>query len=122
MLDIGTGSQAAGAGLIIDRLGVTAIMYTKEFEESVFRTETDSTLTLDVRPFGDRQGEAIDSYLHDLGMAVLMNISRPAKSIALVCDSETVFPRTTGMWLTNMRAQGVTIEIQPEYIVANAED
>ena len=91
-------------------------MYRAEFHEKVLRTETDSTLTLDVRPFGDRQGEAIDSYLHDVGMAVQMNVFKPTKPIILVCDSETVFPANTDMWLANMRSRGVAIEIQPECV------
>lgn len=97
-------------------------MYSNEFHEKVLRTETDSILTLDVRPFGDRQSEAIDSYLHDVGMAVQMNVSRPTKRIVLVCDSETVFPGTTDMWLANMQGRGVAIEIQPKYVVVNAEE
>ena len=93
-------------------------MYTKEFEEKVLRTETDSTITLDVRPFRERQGEAIDCYLHDAGMAVQMNIFKPTKAIVLVCDPETVFPVTTDMWLANMQSRGVAIEIQPECVAA----
>jgi hypothetical protein len=93
-------------------------MYTNEFRENVLRTETNSTLTLDVRPFGDRQGEAIDSYLHDVGMAVQMNRFRPSKAIVLVCDSGVVFPATAHMWLANMQSRGVAIEIQPELVSA----
>lgn len=93
-------------------------MYTKEFEQKVLRTETDSAIIFDVRPFRERQGEAIDSYLHDAGMAVQMNIFKPVKSIILVCDPETVFPATTEMWLANMQSRGVAIEIQPECVAA----
>ena len=95
-------------------------MYTAEFQEKVLRIETDSTLILDVRPFGDRQGEAIDSYLHDVGMAVQMNLFKPTKPIVLVCDPETVFLSTTDMWLANMQSRGVAIEILPESVAANS--
>ncbi len=94
-------------------------MYRMEFHEKVLRTETDSTLTLDVRPFGNRQGEAIDSYLHDIGMAVQMNTFWPTKPIVVVCDPETVFPATTDMWLTSMRSRGVVIDIHPECVAVS---
>ena len=61
---------------------------------------------------GIRQGEAIDSYLRDLGMAVQINTVRPTKPIVLVCDSNTVFSSTIEMWLANVQSRGVTIEIQ----------
>lgn len=87
-------------------------MDTKEFNDNVRRTETDSLLTLDVRPFGERQGEAIDSYLHGVGMAVQMDAFRHDKPIVLLCDAQTVFPPTTNTWLTNVQRQGIAVEIQ----------
>ncbi len=87
-------------------------MHTKEFNENVLRSETDSAVIFDVRGFGERQGEAIDSYLHDVGMAVQMNVFRHTKPIVLQCDSETVFPATTETWLANVQRQGVAVEIQ----------
>ena len=97
-------------------------MYAKEFQEKVVRIESDSELILDVRPFGNRQSEAMDSYLRDLGMAVQMNTVRPTKPIVLVCDSNTVFSSTADMWLANMQSRGVAIEIQHEDAEANAEN
>jgi len=97
-------------------------MYAKEFQEKVLRIESDSELILDVRPFGDRQGEAIDSYLRDLGMAVQMKKVRPTKPIVLVCHSNSVFPSTTDMWLANMQTRGVAIEIQQEAVAADADE
>lgn len=87
-------------------------MDSKEFNHSVARTETDSLLTLDVRPFGERQAEAIDSYLHDVGMAMQINVFRHTKPIVLLCDSEVVFLGTTATWLAGVQGQGVAVEIQ----------
>jgi hypothetical protein len=87
-------------------------MDSKEFNEKVLRTETDSLLTLDVRPFRERQSEAVDSYLHDVGMAVQMKVFRHTKPIVLLCDSETVFLATTATWLANVQRQRVAVEIQ----------
>jgi hypothetical protein len=87
-------------------------MDSKEFNQNVARTETDTLLTLDVRPFGERQAEAIDSYLHDVGMAVQMNVFRHTKPIVLLCDAEVVLLATTTTWLAGVHRQGVAVEIQ----------
>ncbi len=87
-------------------------MDSKEFNKVVKRTETASSVIFDVRGFGPRQGEAIDSYLHDVGMAVQMNVFRHNKPIVLLCDSDTSFPATTETWLAGVRRQGVNVEIQ----------
>lgn len=97
-------------------------MYAKEFQEKVLRIESGSAVVLDVRPFGDRQGEAMDSYLRDLGMAVQMNTVKPIKPIVLVCDTKAVFTSTTDMWLANIQSRGVAIEIQCEDVAANARE
>jgi hypothetical protein len=94
--------------------GKDSDMDTNEFNKTALRTETSSQVIFDVRPFGDRQGEAIDSYLHSVGMAVQMNVFRHTKPIMLICDAQTVFPSTTQTWLGAVRAQGVDVSIQPE--------
>ncbi|MHB8526666.1 MAG: hypothetical protein ACYDD2_10985 [Candidatus Acidiferrales bacterium] len=83
-----------------------------EFNVGVLKTEDDSKVTLDVRPFGQRQGEAIDSYLHDVGMALQMNAFRQTKPIVVVCDSGTIFPATTKTWLAEVRRRGVDVAVQ----------
>jgi hypothetical protein len=87
-------------------------MDSKEFNQGAKRTETASSVIFDVRGFGVRQGEAIDSYLHDVGMAVQMNAFRHNKPIVLLCDFDTAFPSTTDTWLAGVRRQGVNVEIQ----------
>ena len=87
-------------------------MDSKEFNQGAKRTETASSVIFDVRGFGVRQGEAIDSYLHDVGMAVQMNVFRHTKPILLQCDAETVFPATTATWLASVQALGVDVQIQ----------
>jgi hypothetical protein len=68
--------------------GVLA-MDSKEFNETGVRTETD-VVTFDVRPFGTKQGEAIDSYIHEVGMAVKMGV----------------------FWLASARRQGINVQIR----------
>ncbi len=84
----------------------------REFNGTVVRTETAVSVTFDVRPFGDRQGEAVDSYLHDVGMALQMNVFRHSKPIVLLCDSNATIPTSADSWLANVHSQGVAIEIQ----------
>ena len=86
-------------------------MDSKEFNAIAVRTETD-VVTFDVRPFGEKQGEAIDSYLHDVGMAVQMGVFRHTKPIVLECDSTVIFPTTTETWLAAVHRQGVNVQIR----------
>lgn len=87
-------------------------MNVNEFNNGVLRSETDSTVTLDVRPFEQRQGEAIDSYLHDVGMALQGNAFPHNKRILLICDSAAGFASTTAAKLARIQQLGVDIEIQ----------
>lgn len=84
----------------------------REFNGTVVRTETAVSVTFDVRPFGDRQGEAVDSYLHDVGIALQMNVFRHSKLIVLLSDSNATIPTSADRWLANLHSQGVAIEIQ----------
>ena len=87
-------------------------MDSTEFNKGAKRTETASSVIFDVRGFGAKQGEAVDSYLHDVGMAVQMNAFRHNKPIILLCDSGTSFPSTTDTWLAAVRRRRVNVEIQ----------
>jgi hypothetical protein len=79
------------------------------------RTETATTVTLDFRPFGDRQGEEIDSYLHSALGNVQMGVGRFNKPVILLCDSKAVIPDSAHRWLANLNAKGVAITIQPTH-------
>jgi hypothetical protein len=58
-----------------------------EFNRTVLRTEDTSTVTFDVRPCGNRQGEAIASYLHEVLMALRMNVGTfGPRPTVLLCD------------------------------------
>ncbi len=83
-----------------------------EFNGTAVRTEAIATVTFDVRPFGERQGEAIDSYLHAAGMALQMNVFPHSKPIVLMCDAKATIPPSADRWLANLHSQGVAIEIQ----------
>jgi hypothetical protein len=85
----------------------------KEFNATAIRTETTEELTLDVRPFGEKQGEAIDSYLHDLAQSVQYGVaSSQSKPWVLIYDPSAVIPQSTQGWLKNLAASGRVIEMR----------
>jgi hypothetical protein len=64
-----------------------------EFNKAAVRTETASEITFDVRPFGDRQGDAVDSYLH-ARLLVGQNtggIGMTPRLIVVLCDSSAKY-------------------------------
>lgn len=85
----------------------------KEFS-SIIPKETSEELMFDVRPFGDRQGEAIDSYLHDQLQSVQYGVaSSQSKPWVLIYDSNAVIPQSAQGWLNNLAAAGRVIEMRP---------
>lgn len=88
-------------------------MEMKEFNEQVKRSEQGNEIIFDVRPFGARQGEAIDSYLHDRLMVLRMTgIGATDKHVVLLCDSTVQLPFATERWLNNLNADGHATEIR----------
>lgn len=86
----------------------------KEFSSIVSPKETSEEVRFDVRPFGDRQGEAIDSYLHDQLQSVQYGVaSSQSKPWVLIYDSNAVIPQSAQGWLNNLAAVGRVIEMQP---------
>lgn len=85
---------------------------TEEFNKTAIRTEDTIRITFDVRPFADRQGEAVDFYLHEIGMQILYGRFSTSKPIFVLYGCGTVFPLTTGTWLKNLLARGVPMNLQ----------
>lgn len=84
-----------------------------EFNATAVRTADATTITLDVRPFGDRQGEAVDSYLHERVMHLnTTGIGTTPKPVVLLCDSSAQIPSSAFTWLANLNAGGQATEIR----------
>jgi hypothetical protein len=83
-----------------------------EFNATAVRTENPNAITFDVRPFGDRQGEAVDSYLHAALGAVQMGVSTFQRPVIVLCDSTAAIPDSASTWLATLNAQGVAMEIR----------
>jgi len=97
-------------------------MNINEFNDKAVRTEDARTVTFDVRPFGDKQGEAIDSYLHARLMAFQMNVGGfGPRLVVLLCDSTTKIPSSARAWLDELNARGVATEIRTVVAACQAQ-
>jgi hypothetical protein len=68
--------------------------------------------TVDVRIFGNRQGEAVDFYLRDLRGKIEDPTFTISKPIIVLHGRGTVLPSTAVDWLKNLKALRVQIGIQ----------
>jgi hypothetical protein len=73
----------------------------------------DDELILDVRPFGARQGEAVDSYLHSRLMHVnTTGIGNTDRLVVLVCDATAEIPESAKALIETLAASGQWAEIR----------
>jgi hypothetical protein len=68
--------------------------------------------TVDVRLFGNRQGEAVDFYLRDLRGNIEDPSFTMSKPVIVLHSRGTVLPSTAMQWLKNLKALRVQIGIQ----------
>lgn len=88
-------------------------MNADEFNTGAVRTESPTTITWDVRPFGDKQGEAVDSYLHQRLMMLQMNAGGfGPRLVVLLCDSTANIPSSATTWLAELNAKGVATQLR----------
>jgi hypothetical protein len=88
-------------------------MDTNEFNGKVKGVPVGNELIFDVRVFGPRQGEAVDSYLHARLMGLNMGgIGATDNHVVLICDSVGDMPNTARNWLNNLNAAGQSTEIR----------
>ncbi len=84
-----------------------------EFNNTVVRTEDSGHVYFDLRPLGARQGEAMDSYLHDAVMSIQMGVSTfGERQIVLVTDASVVIPDNARTWLASLQASGVSVGVE----------
>jgi hypothetical protein len=86
-----------------------------EFNSKAVRTEDSGNVYFEVRAFGDAQGDAIDSYLHDALASVEGGFSTFGdRTVVLLCDATANIPPTANNWLQHLEAAGVAVEIRPQ--------
>jgi hypothetical protein len=77
----------------------------KEFNDTAKPYEKGDELIFDLRPFGTRQGEAADSYLHERAWhSGTTGIGNTDKLVVLLCDSTAAVPSPAGEWLKQKSA------------------
>lgn len=88
-------------------------MDNREFKATARRSENESTITYDVRPFGNRQGEAADWYLHERLAQLEMGAGGfGPRLVVVLCDSKAEIPSSANRWLAGLNAKGAPHEIQ----------
>lgn len=84
-----------------------------EFNKTAVRTEDNGHVYFDLRPFGNRQAEAMDSYLHEAVMSIQMGVSSfGERQIVLITDASMVIPDSARTWLASLQASGVSVEVE----------
>ena len=83
-----------------------------EFKATAVRTEDAEHVYWDVRPFGDKQAEAIESYLHASLMSIQMGVSSfGSRTIVWLHDGKTgPLPPSIGTWTDELEARGVIVQ------------
>ena len=85
----------------------------KEFNAGVVVTQTATEVLRDVRPFSVRQGEAIDSYLHDLLAQAEYGVLAPGPRLwVLLHDATAVIPQSAYVWLGTLQSRGFRLDIR----------
>jgi hypothetical protein len=87
----------------------------KQFKEKRLRTEDDEHIYLDVRPFGEQEGDAIEFCLRET-LERKRHVSTPApKKIVLICEPTSKISSSANIWLTRLKEDGISAEIRPEH-------
>jgi rhodanese-related sulfurtransferase len=87
-------------------------MTANDFSRTTKGTEDSVRITVDVRPFDDWQGEAVDFYLHEICKEIEHGTFVTGKPIVVVCSRGTALTIAASQSLSKLLAHGVSIEIQ----------
>lgn len=85
----------------------------KEFNSIAVRTEDNENVYFDLRPFGDRQSEAMDTYLHGSLMSIQMGVSSfGSRKIVLITDASVTISPTGRTYLAALQQNGVSVGVE----------
>jgi hypothetical protein len=88
------------------------VMTQSEFDEGVKRTEGDTTVTYDFRPFEQMQQEAVAWYLGSLIFKLSLAALNTAKSVVLVVDNRFESTPQLDGFVEKLRATGLRIDLR----------
>jgi|HubBroStandDraft_6_1064221.scaffolds.fasta_scaffold00871_32 hypothetical protein len=84
-----------------------------EFYQTAIQSEDSHYVYFDLRPFGDRQREAVDSYMRDALNTIQNGASTTGeRTVILITDLSTVIPDSARDSLAELRNAGVSISVQ----------
>jgi hypothetical protein len=89
------------------------MMTEDEFKKTAKRTEDDTSVTYDLRPFGDQQQEAGALYLGSLIFKSSISSVNTSKKVVLLADSRFEMTDQLDGFVEKMKAKGLSIEIRP---------
>ena len=85
----------------------------REFNNTAKRIEGPEEITIDVRPFGDMQADAIEMYLQARLLGLEMGVSTArVKPVVLLCNAIVEISNNANFWLTDLNFQGGHTEIR----------
>jgi hypothetical protein len=87
----------------------------KQFKEKRLRTEDGEHIYLDVRPFGEQEGDAIDFCLHEALEGVRDGITPGPRKIVVICEPTSKIPSSVNTWLRRLKEGGISAEIRPQH-------
>jgi hypothetical protein len=84
-----------------------------EFNAKTVITQDAQNVYFDVRGHGDRQGEAVDSYLHAAADSIRMGVSTfGSRKVVLITDASAIIPDTASKWLDELQQHGVYVDVK----------
>jgi hypothetical protein len=86
----------------------------QEFHKTAKINRIANRKTVDVRPFGERQPDAVDFYLHELIKKIEKEglLLAPGESIVVWCDRGTVFHYSTLEYYRKLWGARIAIKIK----------
>lgn len=88
------------------------VMAEGEFKETVKRTEDETSVTYDLRPFEDQQQSAVAWYLGNLIFKSSMSALNTSKAVAVLVDTRFESTAQLDEFLTKLKARGLRIEVR----------
>ncbi|HKN71721.1 MAG TPA: hypothetical protein VJX30_11855 [Terriglobales bacterium] len=84
-----------------------------EFNQQAIRTEDSNNVYFDLRPFAERQSEAMDTYLNASLMSIQTGVSSfGTRQIVLITDASMVLSDTARAYIAELRAKGVSMMVE----------
>ena len=85
-----------------------------EYKRKRLRTEDNESIYLDLRPFGEKETDAIDFCLQET-LAAVRHGGPSKQKLVLICEPTTRIPSHAETWLLKLKELGQATEIRPQH-------